>query len=117
MVWEKIVIWLAGGTSEVVHALGEDIMNIEIHSHGNPGSPVTADRWIRFHRGSMSIDEKLTGSQLGGTWKDIADAVRKKNSSDFISAVSDLSVLVSFTWSQDWSEALYEAFDDVIWPA
>lgn len=84
-------------------------------AHGQPTTPVTSDREIRFHHANDSIDETLTG--LTTVWVDLADAVRTGNGPDFSDAIDDLKVLVSFTWTNDWTNAVHKAFKDAILPA
>lgn len=84
-------------------------------AHGQPSAAVTTDREIRFHHANDSIDETLTG--LTTVWVDLADAVRTNNGSDFNDAIDALKVLVTFTWTTDWKNAVHKAFKDVIAPA
>lgn len=118
MAWkQRLAGWFTRGVVTEVHAMGVDVGNVEVGCHAQPFGAVTADRYIRFHLGNDSIDEELFGSALGGIWKALADAVRTNSSSAFTSAVNDLKLLVTFTWSQDWTDALHAAFKDVIFPA
>ena len=95
--------------------MGQDVANVYVLAHGQPTAPVTSEREIRFHHGDDSIDETLTG--LTTVWVDLADAVRTNNGGAFATAISNLSPLVSFTWSADWTNAVHKAFKDVIRPA
>ncbi len=96
--------------------MGQNVGNVELKAHGQPSGAVTSDRGLRFHWGAKSIDESIDGDDLGSTWKDLADAVRTQDADDFDDAIDALKLLVSFTWEQDWTDAVRKAFRDVIWP-
>ncbi len=96
--------------------MGDVVANVDLKTHAQPPGAITADRGLRFHWGNKSIDESLDGDDLGSTWKDLVDAVRTQDADDFDDAIDALKLLVSFTWEQDWTDAVKRLFEDVIRP-
>ncbi len=116
--WVERFLGFLGPITDV-HAMGQDVANVYPRAHGRKAGAVSADRALRFHWGNKSIDETIGGTALGGTWKELVDAVRDNKPADFNDAITDLKALVSFNWDADateWRDATWNGFLDIIHP-